>query len=51
MKLPRRMTSRVMIEKKTFTIVSHDLDVGVKCKVIRGFFASQVCASGWVWVP
>ena len=35
-KLPRRMACRVMIEKKTSAMFSHDPDVGVKCKVIRG---------------
>ncbi len=50
-KLPRRMACRVMIEKKTGTRFSHDPDVGVKCKVIRGFFASQARTSGCVCVP
>ena len=50
-KLPRRMACRVMIEKKTSTMFSHDPDVGVKCKVIRGFFASQARTSGWLCVP
>ncbi len=35
-KLPRRMACRVMIEKKTSAMFSHDPDVGVKCRVIRG---------------
>ena len=47
-KLPRRMACRVMIEKKTSTMFSHDPDVGVKCSVIRGCWASQACTSGWV---
>ena len=50
-KLPRRMACRVMIEKKTSTRFSHDPDVGVKCKVIRGCLASHACTSGWVRVP
>ena len=50
-KLPRRMACRVMIEKKTSTMFSHDPDVGVKCKVIRGVFASHACTSGWLCVP
>ena len=48
MKLPQRMACRVMIEKKTSTMFSHDPDVGVKCSVIRGCWASQACTSGWV---
>jgi len=47
-KLPQRMACRVMIEKKTSTMFSHDSDVGVKCSVIRGCWASQACTSGWV---
>ena len=50
-KLPRRMACRVMIEKKTSAMFSHDPDVGVKCNVIRGFLASQARTSGWVCVP
>ena len=50
-KLPRRMACRVMIEKKTSAMFSHDPDVGVKCKVIRGCLASQAVTSGWVCVP
>src|SRR5215467_6844065 len=40
-KLPRRMAWRVMIEKKISAMFSQDPDVGVKCKVIRGFLASH----------
>ena len=36
-KVPRRIAWRVMIPKKISTMFSHDPDVGVKCKVIRGF--------------
>ena len=50
-KPPQRMACRVMIEKKTSAMFSHDPDVGVKCKVIRGFLASQARTSGWVCVP
>jgi hypothetical protein len=35
-KLPRWMACRVIIEKKTSTRFSHDSDVRVKCRVIRG---------------
>ena len=49
-KLPRRMAWRVMIEKKISTMFSHDPEVGVKCRVILEFFASQVCTSGCLWV-
>jgi len=47
-KLPRRMACRVMMPKKTSAMFSQDPDVGVKCRVIRGFFASLARASGWV---
>ena len=50
-KLPRRMACRVMIEKKTSAMFSQDPDVGVKCKVILGCFASQARTSGWLCVP
>jgi hypothetical protein len=42
---------RVMIEKKISTVFSHDPDVDVKCKVTRGFLASQARTSAWMWVP
>ena len=35
-KVPRRMAWRVMIPKKNSTRFSHDPEVGVKCRVIRG---------------
>ena len=38
---PRRMAWRVMIPKNTSTRLSHEPDVGVKCSVTRGCFASQ----------
>jgi len=41
LKVPRRMAWRVMIEKNTSTRLSHEPEVGVKCSVIRGCFASQ----------
>jgi hypothetical protein len=50
-KLPRRMACQVMNEKKTSAMFSHDPDLGVKCKVNRGYLASQARTSGWVWVP
>jgi hypothetical protein len=34
-KLPQRMAWRVMIEKKTTTMFSHEPEVGVKCSMIR----------------
>ena len=34
--VPRRMAWRVMIEKNTSTMFSHEPEVGVKCSVIRG---------------
>jgi hypothetical protein len=36
-KVPRRMTWRVMIEKKISTMFSHEPEVGVKCRVTRLF--------------
>src|SRR4051794_27666418 len=39
------MAWRVMIEK-TSTRFSHDLEVGAKCRVIRGLRASQVRTAG-----
>jgi hypothetical protein len=47
-KLPRRIAWRVMIEKKISTMFSQDPDVGVKCRVILGFFASHARTSGWL---
>jgi hypothetical protein len=48
--VPRRMAWRVMIPKKISTMFSQDPEVGVKCRVIRGFLASQACTSGCLWV-
>ncbi len=45
-KVPRRMAWRVMIPKKISAMFSQDPDAGVKCRVIRGFFASQSWTSG-----
>ena len=39
---PRRMAWRVMTEKKHSTRFSHEQLVGTKCRVTRGFLASQV---------
>jgi hypothetical protein len=49
-KVPRRMAWRVMMPKKISTMFSHDPEVGVKCRVIRGFLLSQACTSGCLWV-
>lgn len=40
-KEPRRMAWRVITEKKHSTRLSQEQLAGVKCKVTRGFFASQ----------
>jgi hypothetical protein len=48
-KLPRRMA--VMMPKKISTMFSHDPEVGVKCRVIRGLRAGQAVTVGWVWAP
>ena len=50
-KVPRRMAWRVMMPKKISTMFSHDPEVGVKCRVIRGFLASQAFTFGCLWVP
>jgi hypothetical protein len=42
------MARRVMMPKKISTMFSHDPEVGVKCMVIRGFFASQARTAGWL---
>ncbi len=42
---PRRMAWRVMTEKKHSTRLSHEQLAGVKCSVIRGFFASHLRTS------
>ena len=47
---PRRMAWRVMIEKKHSTRLSHEQLVGVKCRVTRGFLASQARTSACLWV-
>ena len=49
-KVPRRMAWRVMIPKKISTRFSHDPEVGVKCRVIRGLRASQAFTVGCLWV-
>lgn len=48
--VPRRMAWREMMPKNTSTRLSHDLDVGVKCRWMRGCFASQARTAGWEWV-
>ena len=37
---PRRMAWRVITEKKHSTRLSQEHPVGVKCRLIRGFFLS-----------
>jgi hypothetical protein len=49
-KVPRRMAWRVMMPKKISTMFNHEQLVGVKCRVIRGFLASQVRMFSWLWV-
>ncbi len=49
-KEPRRMACRVMTEKKHSTRLIHEHPVGVKCRVTRGFFASQALISACLWV-
>ena len=50
-KVPRRMACRVMIPKKISTRLSQDPEVGVKCRVIRGWRASQAVTVGCLWAP
>jgi len=50
LKVPRRMAWRVMIPKKISTMFNHDPQVGVKCRVIRGFQASHAFTTGWLCV-
>ncbi len=49
-KVPRRMACRVMIPKKISTMFNQDPLVGVKCRTIRGFFASRAWTLGCLWV-
>jgi hypothetical protein len=49
-KLPRRSAWRVMIEKNASTRFSHEPEVGVTCRVIRGWRASQARTAGCLWV-
>jgi hypothetical protein len=51
LKVPRRMAWRVMIPKKISTRFSHDPEVGVKCRVIRGLRASHALTAGCLWAP
>ena len=44
------MAWRVMTEKKHSTRLSHEQPVGVKCRVMRGFFASQAFTSACLCV-
>jgi len=41
--VPQRMACRVMMPKKISGMLSQDPDVGVKCRVMRVFFASYAC--------
>jgi hypothetical protein len=43
LKVPRRIAWRVMLPKKVSTMLSHDPDVGVKCKVMRGSRVGHAC--------
>jgi hypothetical protein len=49
-KVPRRMAWRSMMPNQTSRF-SHDPEVGVKCRWMRGFAASQALTSGRLWVP
>src|SRR3954453_21877074 len=49
-KLPRRSAWRVMIEKNASTRFNQDPEVGVKCRVTRGWWASQARTAGCLWV-
>jgi hypothetical protein len=44
------MAWRVMIPKKISTMFNQDPEVGVKCMVIRGLWASQAFTLGCWWV-
>ena len=48
-KEPRRMAWRVMTEKK-HSRLSQEQPVGVKCTMIRGFFASQALTAACLCV-
>ena len=45
-KVPPRMAWRLMMPKKISTRFSHEQEAGVKCRVIRGFFASHAFTRG-----
>jgi hypothetical protein len=49
-KTPRRSRSVVMSRKNLSTIFSHDAEVGVKCMLNRGCFASHSCTAGCLCV-
>ena len=49
-KVPKAIAWRVMIPKKISTMLSHDPDVGVKCRVILAFRSSQPRTTGCLWV-
>ena len=49
-KVPRRIACRVMIPKKTSTMFNQEPEVGVKCRLIREFFASHAWTLGCLWV-
>jgi hypothetical protein len=47
---PRRIAWRVMIPKNTSMRFSHEPEVGVKCRVIRGCLVSHWLMSSCLWV-
>jgi hypothetical protein len=49
-KLPRRGAWRVRIEKNASTRFSHEPKFGLKCRVIRGWRASQARTAGCLCV-
>jgi hypothetical protein len=46
---PRRIAWWVMIPKNTSTRFSQEPEVGVKCRITRGFLASQELMSSCLW--
>ena len=49
-KVPRRIARRLTIRKNTSAKFSHDLEMGARCRVIRGCFVSQSLISWCMWV-
>jgi hypothetical protein len=45
----RRMACLVMMERNDSTRFTHERWVGVKCRCIRGCFASHSLTSAWLW--